>query len=136
VPLFASARRNLEAAIQVNPNASTARVWLAYALLASGEKPAAMESVQSGLARADASGDEVVKSQVLRAAADFWAYVGENDRALGALERSLPLPYGVLVEEVRLDPRWRRLQSDPRFQALVKHARAQSGGGLRLALES
>ena len=46
------------------------------------------------------------------------------------------MAYGVLEEEVRLDPRWRRLQSDLRFQALVKRARAESAGGIRLAVRS
>ncbi|HKY93179.1 MAG TPA: protein kinase [Nevskiaceae bacterium] len=131
--LYATARRDLEAAIRTDPNASYARVWLAYALLSAGDRPAALDSVRIALAHADASGDEIVKNQVLRAAADFWAYAGERELALAALERSIPLAYGVLIQEVRLDPRWRQLQVDARFQALVKRARAEDLATLRAA---
>ena len=56
-------------------------------------------------------------------AAQTFAHVGENDRALALLDQLLAMPNGGSVPGVRLDPMWDKLRDDPRFeQTLAKHA--------------
>ena len=54
-----------------------------------------------------------------RDAAEVLARVGDYDAALALLERQLTTPAGVGVQNLRLDPRWDPLRSDPRFQRLL-----------------
>ena len=44
---------------------------------------------------------------------------GDFDTALALLDRSLQTPSGVTIQELRLDPVWDALRSDPRFQGML-----------------
>ena len=58
-----------------------------------------------------------------RDAAEVFARVGDHDAALALLERQVTTPAGVSVENLKLDPRWDPLRSDPRFQRLLARTR-------------
>ncbi len=50
------------------------------------------------------------------------AQVGEQNHALGRLERLLTMPYGpgpITQALLRLDPAWDALRSNPRFRKLI-----------------
>ncbi|HEY3663452.1 MAG TPA: tetratricopeptide repeat protein [Chthoniobacterales bacterium] len=44
---------------------------------------------------------------------------GDHATALDLLQRSLQIPAGITVNELRRDPSWDPLRSDPRFQRMV-----------------
>ncbi len=52
--------------------------------------------------------------------ARIYAITGESEKAIDLLAHSLQTPSGTTVHELRLDPTWDVLRSNPRFQALVK----------------
>jgi tetratricopeptide (TPR) repeat protein len=45
---------------------------------------------------------------------------GDFDTALALLDRSMQTPSGITIHELRLDPVWDALRSDPRFQQMLK----------------
>ena len=58
------------------------------------------------------------------------AWVGERDLATEQLQASAKMPGGINYGEIRLDPHWDALRSDPRFQKIVASlvpANADSG---------
>ena len=69
-----------------------------------------------------ATADAVYGPMVEQQLAGVEALVGEPERAIARLERLLTTPYGaypVTQAELRIDPLWDALRSQPRFQALV-----------------
>ncbi|HEX4641678.1 MAG TPA: hypothetical protein VH252_09835, partial [Chthoniobacterales bacterium] len=44
---------------------------------------------------------------------------GDLDTAFAVLERSLQIPGGITIPELRLDPVWDGLRNDPRLQSLL-----------------
>ncbi len=65
------------------------------------------------------SADAFDGPQVTASLAQIYAWVGEKDRALRLVDRSLQTPNGVTVSMLKLDPMWDPLRNDPRFQALI-----------------
>jgi hypothetical protein len=53
------------------------------------------------------------------ALARIYTLTGEHEEALTLLERSITTPAGVTANELRFDPTWDALRSNPRFQKLV-----------------
>ena len=61
---------------------------------------------------------------VTEMAAQVYALLKENDRALQLLDHLLSVPSGLSVPLLRLDPMWDELRQDPRFEEMLrKHAR-------------
>jgi hypothetical protein len=52
--------------------------------------------------------------------AHIYAMVGEKDKAVDLLQRLLTIPSEFSVPYVRLDPRWKSLRGNKRFDDLLK----------------
>ncbi len=63
---------------------------------------------------------EMAKQQYvsLRRFADIYAHLGENDRAFEQLEKAFEQNED--VSNLKVDPRWDPLRSDPRFPDMVR----------------
>jgi TolB-like protein/Flp pilus assembly protein TadD len=89
---------------------------LAYAGL--GEKEKALEQAQRALK--DYDNDAVNKPSAEKALAQIQARFGNHDAAIAALPHLLEVPAGVTVANLKFDPLWDPLRSDPRFQKLCQ----------------
>jgi hypothetical protein len=51
--------------------------------------------------------------------AEIYARLGEPDRALELLEKLVPVPNALYYGELKLEPAWDPLRSNPRFNQLL-----------------
>ena len=87
---------------------------LAYAGL--GEKEKALNQAQQALK--DYADDQVSEPQAEYTLAQIQARFGDKDTAIAALPHLLQVPAGLTKANLKLDPLWDPLRSDPRFQKL------------------
>ena len=66
------------------------------------------------------SRDALGGGEVLAESARIYGMLGDADRAIPLIERSLAIPAFQHRPEVRLDPKWDSIRSDPRFQKLCE----------------
>jgi tetratricopeptide (TPR) repeat protein len=100
---------------------------LAFSEMGLGDKAAALQLAESAMAGNPMEKDAVMGARPLEIFARVAAQTGENDRALGAIQKLLSIPYGGLMERqlpltpalLRLDPMFDPLRNDPRFQKLA-----------------
>lgn len=92
---------------------------LALALVMLGEKGLALQEAVRALVTMPVSRDALAGAQVLRSAAIVHANAGAEEGAVSELEQLIQLPAGVHVQELKLDPVWDPLRSNPRFQKLL-----------------
>ena len=71
--------------------------------------------------------DAIIAPSVLCRVAAIYARVGERDRALELLERLVPVPNALSYGELKLEPAWDSLRSDPRFQQLLAQLAPNEG---------
>ena len=82
-----------------------------------GEKDEALAQAHRSVAQyAD---DALGRPDAEATLAQIEARFGGLDSALAALPDLLKVPAGITPAELRLDPRWDALRTDPRFQALL-----------------
>jgi tetratricopeptide (TPR) repeat protein len=81
----------------------------------------AMNAATRALSLAPTTTDVVRGTAFMGGAAMIYARVGENDAALGLLERLLRMPAGreASVPLLRADPAWDPIRADPRFRELL-----------------
>jgi len=74
------------------------------------------------MALAPISEDVVRATCFMGGAAEIFAYLGENDAALGLLDQLLQMPAGreASVPLLRVDPAYDRLRDDPRFEQMLR----------------
>ena len=101
-----------------NVDDSQRPIMLALAYAGAGQQKAALEQAQRAveLYRSDA----IYRPLAELALAQVQALGGDHAPAIAGLEQSLKVPGGVTVAQLRLNPAWDPLRSDPRFQALLK----------------
>ena len=121
------ARNAFARAVQaIKPSSDTVVGWdangtptiLALAYAGLGEKEKALKQAQQALK--DCANDQVSKPQAEYTLAQIQARFGDNDTAIAALPHLLQVPAGLTKANLKLDPLWDPLRSDPRFQKLCE----------------
>src|SRR5260370_42307916 len=102
------------------------RIQLAKLLAHPGEKDAALAEAQRAIELLPESKDAFGGPAILTAAAEVYAVLGENDRAIAILDGLLSRPSAATVAVLKANPGWDPLRSDPRFQGLIYKYAAKS----------
>jgi tetratricopeptide (TPR) repeat protein len=113
------ARTILENMLAARPDQASVRMRLAYTLVMLGDRERALKEADRALAAMPLSRDAFGGTMLLRTAAGLHANAGAEERALDELEQLIRMPAGVHVQELKLDPVWDPLRSNPRFQKLI-----------------
>ena len=81
--------------------------------------PGAVQAAERALQILPISRDALNGYDAAEGAAIVYAHTGEHDRAIALLEELLRIPGFLTAHDLRLDPWWKPLLPDPRFQKLI-----------------
>jgi len=109
----------VEAQLKQSPDSPDLRIQLAKVLAYLGEKDAALTEARRATEILPESKDAFGGPEITEGAAEVYAVVGENARAIELLDGLLSRPSPVTVALLKLSPAWDPLRKDPRFQALI-----------------
>ena len=111
----AVAKNRLES-VPIDPDA---RILLAATHACLGEKEEALAETQRAIETLPVSKDAFHGPDILTAAAEIYAALGENDRAFATLDQLARIPSPLSAAKLNLDPSWDRIRNDPRFAETV-----------------
>jgi tetratricopeptide (TPR) repeat protein len=124
---YDSARVMVDEMLARHPGDPRLHIAQAFALAGLGQKDAAMRAAEQAMALRPLSANIVAATCNMGSAAEVFAYLGENERAIALLDQLLRLPAGreASVPLLRVEPAYARLRADPRFQALLaRHSKS------------
>ena len=116
---FLAARDRAATFSRERPNSGIALIVVAQLDAALGRKDEAIREGQRAAELFPVAKDAVIAPSVLCRLAAIYARVGEPDRAFELLEKLVPVPNALYYGELKLEPAWDPLRSDPRFQQLL-----------------
>ena len=119
---FLGAQKALEGFLGTPRAQTDAQSYLALVYAALGQKEAALESGRRATETLPASRDVIVGGSYLMQLAMAEAQIGEKESALNHIEQLLAIPAGHVLSKasLRVDPAWKPLRSDPRFEKLCE----------------
>lgn len=116
------AREKLEPLCQKDPANPQLAAMLSQAYAALGQKAEALKEAERAKTLLPSTKDAMVGPYYEENLARIQTRLGENDRAIAALQHLLTVPHGyvpITPALLRLDPMFDPLRNDPRFQKLV-----------------
>jgi TolB-like protein len=117
---FTSARKQLEQTVRNQPDYAHGLCALGVIDSALGNKEDAIREGERAVELMPVSKSAVDAPALMRYLAVIYAWTGEKDRAIERLAETVKLPVvGMSYGNLRLNPLWDPLRSDPRFQAIV-----------------
>src|SRR5881398_3176768 len=116
---FTAARAQQEEAVRARPDDGQTFCLLGLIDAGLGRKEEALREGRRALELIPVAKDTNAGPQVLYFFAVICAWTGERDLAIEQLETLAKMPLGVSYGELRLDPDWDPLRSDPRFEKIV-----------------
>jgi len=118
---YDSARVILEHRLRVAPDDERVHSALGIAYAGLGRRSEAIKEGERGVALLPIEKEAWRGSFRLGDLAQIYAMVGSPEKAIDVLQRLLSIPSEFSTNSVRLDPKWKSLHSDKRFEALLKH---------------
>jgi non-specific serine/threonine protein kinase len=118
-PGFEAARRTLEAEVRAAPDDARYHSSLGVAYAGLGRKKDAVREGERGVDLLPRSKDAVYWIPYAIDLALIYELIGDVEKSVEQLEILLSYPSWISVPWLRMDPRWRLLQGDPTFEALL-----------------
>ena len=118
-PLLEEARNHLEAKIAATPDDARFHSTLGVTLAYLGKKDDAIREAKRGIELLPVEKEAWRGSYRLIDLAEAYTAVGEQEKALDLLERLVTIPADFSRQLLNLEPRWKPLKQNKRFQALV-----------------
>ena len=115
---FLKAKDILQEQVKQKPDEADLHVQLAKILAWLGEKDAAIAEAQRAMDLRPESKDAFEGPPVTEQAAQVYAILGDNARAIELLDGLLSRPSEVTLQGLKVNPAWDPLRNDPGFQAL------------------
>jgi serine/threonine protein kinase/tetratricopeptide (TPR) repeat protein len=115
-----SARAAAESTLQATPQDPSRRMLMGLALAYMGRKSDAVREGERAAAMLPMEKDAYTGPYLQHQLARIYVRVGQPEKALDILERLLKVPYYVSPGFLRIDPEWKPLHDNPRFQRLVQ----------------
>jgi TolB-like protein/Tfp pilus assembly protein PilF len=115
---FLKAKNTVQEQLTRTPDNPDIHIQLAKVLAYLGERESALRETQRAtelLPETDAFGGP----EIMAGAAEVYAILGDNDRAIETLDALLSRPSPVTAEALKVNPVWDPVRSDPRFQGLI-----------------
>jgi len=125
---FAAARKNMEAKFADQPGPEDSDYLSKVAILDAGlgRKDEAIRQARRAAELRPIAKDSVNGTDVATCLALVYAWTGDRDQALEQLQIVATIPRGPTYGDLRFNPCWDDLRSDPRFDRIVAAAKAAS----------
>jgi serine/threonine-protein kinase len=114
-----AARIHLEKKVESDPRDPRYRAALGHAYAFLGRREDAIREATLAADLVPVSRDAVDGPNYIRELAGVYATLGESDAALDRIEYLLSIPGGLSPGWLRVDPMWKPLRGNPRFEALL-----------------
>jgi serine/threonine protein kinase len=118
-----TARVAFEAQIKAAPDDAQRHALLGVALAYLGQRDAAIREGKRGVAIMPVTRDAFLGPYVQHQLVRIYILLGEQDRALDALEPLLRIPYTLSPGWLRIDPNFAPLRGNPRFDRLAEEGK-------------
>jgi len=116
---FLKAKDLLDAQLKQSPDSPDLRIFFAKVLAQLGEKDAASAEARHATELRPESKDAFDGPAIAAGAAEVYAILGDNSRAIDILDGLLSRPSAVTVPGLKVNPVWDSLGNGPQFQALL-----------------